>query len=132
MKKTKFLKGTRNREPPVQCRDMRADTSTRKMARLKNDSKILALVSRELIAAEACYHKTCYRSYIRPDARSSNVNPDQSCESQRDDDYARLESVAYQMVFDFMRSDVIENEKVVKLSEITQLLVVFLMSSIRR
>ena len=106
---------------------MRADSSIRKMAILKNDGKILALVSRELIAAEACYHRTCYRSCTRPDA-SSNVNPDESCESQRDDDYARLESDAYQMLFDFTRSDVIENGKVVKLPEITQFLQVFLMS----
>ena len=89
VKKPKFLKGTRNREPLVQCQDMRADSSIRKMATLKNDSKILDLVSRELIAAEACYHRTCYGSYTRPDA-SSNVNPDESCESQRGDDYARL------------------------------------------
>ena len=68
--KANFLKGTRNREPLVQCRDMRADSSIRKMATLKNDSKILSLVSRELIAAEACYHKACYRSYTRPDASS--------------------------------------------------------------
>ena len=81
---------------------------------------------RELIAAEACYHRTYYRSYNRPDA-SSNLNPDESCVSRRDDDYARLESDAYQMLFDFIRSDVTENRKVVKLSEITQLLEVFLM-----
>ena len=53
---------TRNREPLVQCRDMRADSSIRKIATQKNDSKILALVSRELVAAEVCYHRTCYRS----------------------------------------------------------------------
>ena len=45
-----------------------------------------------------------------------------------DDEYARLESDAYQMLFDFIRSDVIENEKVVRLSEMTQLLVQYLMS----
>ena len=60
--KPKYFKGTRNREPLVQCRDMRADSSIRKIATQKNDSKILALVSRELVAAEACYHRTCYRS----------------------------------------------------------------------
>ena len=103
---------------------MRANGSIRKMATLKNDSKILSLVSRELIPAEASYHRTCYRSYTGPDA-SSNVNSDESCECQQDDEYARLESDAYKMLFDFIRSDVIEN--VVKLSEISQLLVVFLM-----
>ena len=60
--KPKYFKGTRNREPLVQCRDMRADSSIRKIATQKNDSKILALVSRELVAAEVCYHRTCYRS----------------------------------------------------------------------
>ena len=69
---------------------MRADSCIRKMATLKNDSKILALVSRELIAAEACCHRSCNRSYARPDA-SSNVNPD-----------ARLKSDAYQMLFYFL------------------------------
>lgn len=53
-KKTTFPKGTRNREPLVQCRDMRAYSAVRKMATLKNDSKVLALVSRQLIAAVAC------------------------------------------------------------------------------
>ena len=89
---------------------MRADISIRRMATLKNDSKILTLVSRALIAAEACYHRTCCRSYTRPDA-SSNVNPDESCESQRDDEYARVESDAYQMLFGFIRSNVIEMGK---------------------
>ena len=50
-----------------------------------------------------------------------------SCESP-DDKYARLESDAYQMLFDFIRSDVIENEKVVRLSEMRQLLLQYLMS----
>ena len=86
---------------------MRADSSIRKIATRKNDSKILALVSRELVATEACYHRTRYRSYSRPEA-SSSVNPDMSSESS-DDEYARLESDAYQMLFNFIRSDVIEN-----------------------
>ena len=44
--KPKNFKGTRNREPLVQCRDMRADSSILKIATQKNDSKMLALVSR--------------------------------------------------------------------------------------
>ena len=86
---------------------MRADSSIRKIATQKNDSKILALGSRELVAAEACYHRTWYRSYTRPEA-SSSVNPDMSSVSS-DDEYARLESDAYSMLFDFIRSDMIEN-----------------------
>ena len=86
---------------------MRADSSFRKIATQKNDSKILALVSREFVAAGACYHRTYYRSCTRPEA-SSSVNPDMSSVSS-DDEYTRLESDAYSMLFDFIRSDVIEN-----------------------
>ena len=80
-------------------------------------------MSRELVAAEACYHRTCYRSYTRPEA-SSSVNPDMSSESS-DDEYAPLESDAYWMLFDFIRSDLIENEKDVRLIEMTQLLALY-------
>ena len=31
----------------------------------KNDPRILAIVTRELVAAETCYHKSCYRDYTR-------------------------------------------------------------------
>ena len=44
--KPKNFKGTRNREHLVQCRDMRADSSILKIATQKNDSNMLALVSR--------------------------------------------------------------------------------------
>ena len=27
----------------------------------KNESRIVAIVTRELVAAEACHHKSCYR-----------------------------------------------------------------------
>ena len=60
-KKSKYLKGTRKREPLVQCRDLRADHSIRKSAMEKKDSGILATASREIVAAEACYHRTCYK-----------------------------------------------------------------------
>ena len=45
--------------------DMRSDETIRKAAVGKNDHRILAVVYRELVAAEACYHKSCYRNYTR-------------------------------------------------------------------
>jgi len=65
-KKSKYLKGTRKREPLVQCRDLRADYSIRKSAMKKKDSRILAIASREIVAAEACYHRTCNQHVNRP------------------------------------------------------------------
>ena len=54
------------REKLIQCTDLLADENIRKIALAKNDSKLLANVSRHLVAAEACYHGTFYREYTRP------------------------------------------------------------------
>ena len=62
--KSKYLKGTKTRETLIlQCVDLRANQTIRRAATSKNDPRILAIVSRELVAAEACYHKSCYLSY---------------------------------------------------------------------
>ena len=44
---------------------LQEDETVRKIATQKNDSKILAITTNDLIAKEACYHFTCYGSYIR-------------------------------------------------------------------
>ena len=119
-KKSKYLKGTRNREPLVQCRDLRADHSIRKSVVEKKDSRILAIASREIVAAEACYHRTCYKGYTRAEA-SPTVASD-GCGESLEDEYANLESAAYQMLFDYIRSEVLANEKIVRLTEMTELL----------
>ena len=46
---------------------LQADETVRKIATQKNDSKILAITANNLIAKEAFYHFTCYRSYTRQD-----------------------------------------------------------------
>ena len=104
-KKSKYLKKTRNRGPLVQCRDLRADHSIRKSAREKKGSRILAIASREIVAAEACYHRTCYKNYTRAEA-SPTVASD-GCGESLEDKNANLESEAYQMLFDYIRSDVL-------------------------
>jgi len=59
-KSTKYIKGTRTREPLVQCIELKANARIREVAIKCNDIKILALTSR---AAVAWYHKSCYKLY---------------------------------------------------------------------
>jgi len=125
-KKSKYLKGTSNWEPLVQCLDLHANNSIRKKAVEKNDSKILAIVLCEIVAAEACYHGSCYRSYTRPDKSCTEMSG--GSDESPEDEYACQESYTYQMLFDYIQSDVLENEKVVGLSEMTELLVSYLHS----
>ena len=49
----------------IQARSLCVDEKVRAVATAKMDDKILAVTSRELIAAEAHYHRTCYRDYTR-------------------------------------------------------------------
>ena len=52
-KSTKYVKGTRIRESLVQCVELQADARIREVAIKRNDTKVLALTSRDFVAAEA-------------------------------------------------------------------------------
>lgn len=45
---------------------IRADDTIRKMANERNDTVVMAIAADELVAKEARYHATCYRSYTKP------------------------------------------------------------------
>ena len=51
-KSSKYMKEQRTREPLIQCIELRADDTVRKAATKKLDQRILALLSRDLVAAE--------------------------------------------------------------------------------
>ena len=53
-KVAKYKKGSRSREPLIQYCDVRVDDFIRATAIAKGDARITAIVSRELVAAEAC------------------------------------------------------------------------------
>ena len=57
-KLTKYVKGTRTREPLVKCVELQAEARICEVAMQRNDAKVLALTSRDLVA---WYHKSCYR-----------------------------------------------------------------------
>ena len=48
----------------------------RELATKRNDTKIIAVTSDDLIAKEVCYHFTCYREYTRPIKPTSTHNQD--------------------------------------------------------
>ena len=56
-KVSKYAKGQHVREKMVQCMDLRDDERIRRIATARNDVKMLALVSRDLVAVEGCYHR---------------------------------------------------------------------------
>ena len=64
--KDKYVKETRTWERLSDCTTICADERVRKVALEQNETAVIAIASDELIAKEAYYHVTCYRSYTRP------------------------------------------------------------------
>ena len=60
--KEKFVKGSKSRERRTQAVTLNADQTLRECATQKRDEKILAVTSR-VVAAEARYHRSCYKEY---------------------------------------------------------------------
>lgn len=119
-KVSKYSKGQHVREKLVQCMDLRADESIRRIATAKNDGKILALVSRDLVAAEGCYHRSCYKAYTWHKESSTSTT------SEDEESYARIESAAYEMLFDHVRVHILETPKLVRLTDLTRTMLCFM------
>ena len=115
-KVSKYAKGKDVREKLIQCIDLRADENIRKTALAKNDSKLLAIVSRDLVAAEVCYHGTCYREYTRPKPETGTSST-LSFTSQ-DDKYACTEAAAYEKLFDYVRNNVLVTPNLIRLTDL--------------
>ena len=82
----------------------------------KKVSRIPAIASREIVSARACCHRTCYKGYTRTEA-SHNGASDGCGESLEDESEDQPDSI---------RSDVLGKEKIIKLDELTELLVSYL------
>lgn len=123
-KGNKYIRKSHSREPLIQSSELRADEKVRTMATIKMDNKMLAVTSRELVAAEAHYHKTCYRDYTReyytqPRNKSATVE-------DGDRTYADVEDDAYQMLFANIRDDLFPNPRILTVVELTANLVLYM------
>ena len=121
-KKTKYITGSKTREPLMQSLELRSDDKVRQAAIRQFDNKILAITSRELVAAEAHYHKTCYRNYTR-DEKPKAVTATMANE---DVAYQEAEQESYMMLFKHIRDTIFTNPQAVRLTHLTDKLVEFM------
>ena len=73
--------------------------------------EIMALTSREIVAAEAHYHRSCYREYTRP--RRQGLACDISYDTQD------VEFDAFSDLFEHIRAEVLEKQRVIPMPEAT-------------
>lgn len=126
----KYVKGSRTREKLIQCVDLRADenirscvrriiTTSRSETQSLIDERILAVTTRDIVAAEAHYHKSCYIDYTRQRPQSeSEVTP----EDVELNAYIVAEKKSYQNLFSYVRNDVISYQKVVRVAQLINVL----------
>ena len=81
----------------MQCRELRADDKIRSAATKKMDRRVLAAVSRDLVAAEGQYHRSCYRFYTKDEA--TKTMSDQHLE---DEPYENMANKAYSDLFQYI------------------------------
>ena len=123
-KVSKYAKGKDVPEKLIQCIDLRADENIRKIALAKNDSKLLAIVSRDLAAAEARYHGTCYRECTRPKPETGTSST--LSLTYQDDEFACTESAAYEKLFDYVWSNVLMTPNLTRLTDLTQTMISYM------
>lgn len=121
----KYTKGTKTREKLVQAVQIRADQTLRECAILKGDDKILAITSRDIVAAEAQYHISCYKRY------TVKVTVKECKEKDNDDDegtYHTIENQAFANLYKFIRTEIIPNKRIVTVTSLTAKLESFMLS----
>lgn len=91
----------------------------------KKDSRIFVIVLCEIVVVEVCYYRICYKGYIRVEV--SFIVVFDGCGELLEDEYVNFELEVYQMFFDYIRLDVFVNEKIVRLIEMMEFFVLYLM-----
>ena len=121
-KKTKYIPKYQTREPLMQSLELRSDARVRQAAIEKLDDKILAVTSQNIVAAEAHYHKTCYRNYTR-DEKPKTIPATITSE---DASYYEAEYESYLMLFKHVRDTLFPEPQVIRLTNLTAKLVAFM------
>jgi len=122
-KASKYLRGQNTREPLTQCAELRADDRIRAAAVRKLDNRMLAVVSRNLVAAEGHYHKSCYLSYTKDHSTSGNIEGEEQGEDIQARQYEAAEKHSYSELFRYIRNELFPNPEVLPLRDLTSKLV---------
>ena len=82
--------------------ELRADAKVREVATRRLDKKVLAALSRDLVAAEGHYHKSFYKLYTKNESTSTF---DMSEELEEHSAYNKAVEQAHQELFMFIRNE---------------------------
>ena len=115
-KENKYRKGQRTDSLLYNVGNSELMKNIREAATRKLDSRILAILSRGIVAAEGHYHRLCYRDYTRKE----NIND--SCDKIKTNNDAQYEDVVNQSngeLFFFIKNDLFTNPHVKAMAELS-------------
>ena len=121
-KKDTYLTGSKTREPLMQSLELRSDAKVRQAAIKKLDNKILAITSQIIVAAEAHYHKTCYRNYTRDEKPKAATAIMTNAEVA----YQEAEQQSFLMLFKYIRDTMFTDPQAIRLTHLAEKLVEFM------
>ena len=120
----KYTKGQMSRENLVQCRELRADAKIRGAATKKMDIRILAIVSRDIVAAEGHYHRSCYRLYTKEVAKGDvSIDEKDADGDDVEDMYNAAANQSYNELSLFLRKELFDNPQVMTMADLSSRLV---------
>lgn len=97
----------------------------------KGDETILRVTSRDIVAAEAHYHVSCYKNYTR----GNTSKPEYEDKSEKENDTAKdplyqvIEREAHSNLFEYITTDIIPNKKITPITSLTVKLESFMSGS---
>ena len=104
--KIKCYKGTSTREKVSKTADLRADKLLRDCAVHKCDTKITAVISRHIVAAEVQHHFSWYRNYRPSTKDAQHRNIDNKSEA------GHIQEEAYEELLGFVQNKIIPNKEI--------------------
>ena len=107
-RKTKYVKGMHSRESLIQAVDLRADQTIRDIAINTANERLLAITSRDIVAAEAHYHRSCYKLFTR--------KADSKCDDKTENN---LVKESFNLLYEYIRTDIFLDPRIVPLTDLT-------------
>ena len=117
-KQSKYISGSKTREVLQKCVTTGADAKLREVAVSKLDDRVVPLLGREAVAAEAHFHRSCYRAYTKEDY----VKKCSSTDSPAENEYCKIEDKAFQYVCHYIRCNLFVNPRAIMFNDLRTML----------
>jgi len=127
--KIKYQRNSKTREKLNQAVQLQTDQKLRECAIKKGDEHIIAVTSRDIVAAEAHHHASCYRNYTRVKETVKEPNVETEEDLDPDEQYRHIEKAAYESLFEHIRTNIIPDKQIVTVASLTHQIETFMISS---